>query len=111
MFFPNVFIYTGNDYNIGSIGIGFAIPINYARRFLDEVATHGQVRRPWTGILELQNLTSRLADYSDPKIDVISMEVISPKYTIVKSILLATNKKPRIKNRAPSDATKEDILP
>ena len=80
----NSFIYTGNDYNIGSIGIGFAIPINYARRFLDEVATHGQVRRPWTGILELQNLTSRLADYLDlTDADgalVISVAANSPAY-------------------------------
>ena len=37
----NSFIYTANEYDIGSIGIGFAIPINYARRFLDEIATHG----------------------------------------------------------------------
>ena len=45
----------------------------------------------------LKSFTSRLADYSDPKIDVISTDVLNPKYTIVKSILLATNKKPEVK--------------
>ena len=45
----------------------------------------------------LKSFTSRLTDYSDPKIDVISTEVLNPKYTIVKSILLATNKKPEVK--------------
>ena len=40
----NSFIYTGGDYTIGSIGIGFAIPINTARSFLDEIRLHGQVR-------------------------------------------------------------------
>jgi len=45
----------------------------------------------------LKSFTSRLADYSDPKIDVISTEVINPKYTIVKSVLLATDKKPEVK--------------
>ena len=45
----------------------------------------------------LKSFTSRLTDYSDPKIEVISTEVINAKYTIVKSILLATDKKPEVK--------------
>ena len=45
----------------------------------------------------LKSFTSRLTDYSDPKIDVISTEVLNPKYTIVKSILLSTDKKPEVK--------------
>ncbi len=44
----------------------------------------------------LKSFTSRLTDYSDPKIDVLSAEVINPKYTIVKSLLLATDKKPEV---------------
>ena len=44
----------------------------------------------------LKSFTSRLTDYSDPKIDVLSAEVLNPKYTIVKSLLLATNKKPEV---------------
>ena len=45
----------------------------------------------------LKSFTSRLTDYSDPKIDVISTEVLNPKYTIVKSLLLSTDKKPEVK--------------
>ena len=45
----------------------------------------------------LKSFTSRLTDYSEPKINVISTEVLNPKYTIVKSILLATDKKPEVK--------------
>jgi len=45
----------------------------------------------------LKSFTSRLTDYSDPKIDVLSTEVINAKYTIVKSLLLATDKKPEVK--------------
>ena len=45
----------------------------------------------------LKSFTSRLSDYSDPKIEVLSADVINPKYTIVKSILLATDKKPEVK--------------
>jgi phospholipid transport system substrate-binding protein len=45
----------------------------------------------------LKSFTSRLTDYSDPKIEVSAVEVLNPKYTIVKSLLLATNKKPEVK--------------
>ena len=45
----------------------------------------------------LKSFTSRLTDYSDPKIDVIDTQVLNPKYTIVKSILLATEKRPEVK--------------
>ena len=45
----------------------------------------------------LKSFTSRLTDYSDPKIEVRSTEVLNPKYTIVRSVLLATDKKPEVK--------------
>ena len=44
----------------------------------------------------LKSFASRLADYSDPKIEVLSADVLNPKYTIVKSLLLATDKKPEV---------------
>jgi|TARA_Y100000310_G_scaffold139931_1_gene139278 phospholipid transport system substrate-binding protein len=44
----------------------------------------------------LKSFTSRLTDYSEPKIEVLSIEVLNPKYTIVKSLLLATDKKPAV---------------
>ena len=45
----------------------------------------------------LKSFTSRLTDYSDPKINVLSSDVVSEKYTIVKSLLLPTDKKPEVK--------------
>jgi len=45
----------------------------------------------------IKSFTSRLTDYSDPKIDVLSIEVLNSKYTIVRSLLLATDKKPEVK--------------
>jgi serine protease Do len=36
--------------NGGSVGIGFAIPINRARRVAEDLLAHGVVRRPWIGI-------------------------------------------------------------
>jgi serine protease Do len=34
----------------GSIGLGFAIPIERALRVADEILSHGSVRRAWTGL-------------------------------------------------------------
>ena len=45
----------------------------------------------------LKSFTSRLTTYSDPKIAVLSSEKISNKYTIVKTMLLKTTKKPEVK--------------
>ncbi len=45
----------------------------------------------------LKSFTSRLTDYSEPKIDVLSAEILNPKDTIVKSLLLADEKKPEVK--------------
>ena len=45
----------------------------------------------------LKTFVSRLTDYSEPKIDVISAVKKNEKYTIVYSILLATDKKPEVK--------------
>ena len=45
----------------------------------------------------IKSFTSRLTDHSNPKIDVLDAEVLNPKYTIVKSILLATTERPEVK--------------
>ena len=45
----------------------------------------------------LKSFTSRLTDYSEPKIEVISAKVLNPKYTMVESLLLGTDKKPEVK--------------
>jgi phospholipid transport system substrate-binding protein len=45
----------------------------------------------------LKTFVSRLTDYSEPKIDVVSAVKKNEKYTIVSSILLATEKKQEVK--------------
>ena len=45
----------------------------------------------------LKSFSSRLSEYTDPKINVLSEEVINQKYTIVKSVLEADEKRPEIK--------------
>ena len=44
----------------------------------------------------LKSFSNRLSDYTDPKINVISQEKLNEKYTIVSSILMATEKKPEV---------------
>ena len=75
-------------------GIGYYTLGNYRKELSD-----GQ-KEEYSILFEqyfLKSFTSRLTDYSDPKIDVLSVEVLNPKYTIVKSLLLATDKKPAVK--------------
>ena len=45
----------------------------------------------------LKSFSSRLAEYTDPKINVDSQKKLNDKYTMVSSTLLATDKKPEIK--------------
>ncbi len=45
----------------------------------------------------LKSFSSRLVDYTDPKIEVISEKKVNEKYTIVNSILEGTSKRPEVK--------------
>ena len=53
----NTFILSGSG---GSVGIGFAIPIDLARIVLDEVTRYGRVRVAWPG-MQVQVVDERLA--------------------------------------------------
>jgi len=45
----------------------------------------------------LKSFSSRLAEYTNPEIDVFDKEVLNENYTIVKSTLKATSERPEIK--------------
>ena len=45
----------------------------------------------------LKSFSSRLVDYSDPKINVVSEKKLNEKYTIVSTVLEETSKNPEIK--------------
>ena len=45
----------------------------------------------------LKSFSSRLAEYTNPEIDVYGKEVLNQNYTIVNSILKATDERPEIK--------------
>jgi len=75
-------------------GVAFYSLGKYRKQLSDEQL---EVYLPLFEKYFLKSFTSRLTDYSDPKIQVISAEVLNPKYTLVKSLLLATDKKPEVK--------------
>ena len=45
----------------------------------------------------LKSFSSRLAEYTNPKIEVQSKEILNDNYTIVKSVLIGTPERPEVK--------------
>ena len=75
-------------------GIGF-YTLGKKRKSLNE-----QEKKKYVELFEeyfLKSFSSRLAEYTNPEIDVQSKEKLNENYTIVNSILKATNERPEIK--------------
>ena len=75
-------------------GIGF-YTLGKKRKSLNE-----QEKKRYAELFEeyfLKSFSSRLAEYTNPEIDVRSKEKLNENYTIVNSILKATNERPEIK--------------
>ena len=65
----NTFIMTGSDYNSGSIGIGFAIPINRVKEIMSDIIKYGEVKRSYTTGIHIQDVNKFTQQYlrlSDP---------------------------------------------
>ena len=75
-------------------GIGFYTLGSHRKNLSDEQ------KKKYLNLFEkyfLKSFSSRLAEYTDPKIRVESAQKLNEKYTIVSSILLATDKRPEVK--------------
>ena len=75
-------------------GIGF-YTIGQTRKNLND-----EQKKKYSELFEkyfLKSFSSRLAEYTNPEIDVKSKEVLNENYTIVYSILKATNERPEVK--------------
>ena len=75
-------------------GVGF-YSLGSVRKILDE-----KQLKKYSKLFEgyfLKSFSSRLAEYTNPEIDVSGKEKINENYTIVNSILKATNERPEIK--------------
>ena len=75
-------------------GVGF-YSLGSARKVLDD-----KQKEQFFELFEnyfLKSFSSRLSEYSNPKIDVQDKDVLNKNYTIVKSVLVATSDRPEIK--------------
>jgi phospholipid transport system substrate-binding protein len=75
-------------------GIGF-YTIGQTRKNLND-----EQKKKYSELFEkyfLKSFSSRLAEYTNPDIDVKSKEVLNENYTIVYSVLKATNERPEVK--------------
>ena len=74
-------------------GVGF-YSLGSARKNLDN-----NQKRTYSELFEnyfLKSFSSRLAEYTNPEIEVKGKEVLNKNYTIVNSVLKATNERPEI---------------
>jgi len=75
-------------------GIGYYTLGSYRKNIDDE-----QIRK-YENLFEqyfLKSFASRLAEYSNPEIEVISKKKINENYTMVSSILVSTEQRPEVK--------------
>ncbi|HKJ69490.1 MAG TPA: trypsin-like peptidase domain-containing protein [bacterium] len=57
----NTFIFTGSNYSQGSIGIGFAIPINRAKQIMEDLKTQGRIDWSFYTGLRVQQIDNDIA--------------------------------------------------
>ena len=75
-------------------GIGF-YSLGSARKTLNE-----KQKKEYSKLFEqyfLKSFSSRLAEYTNPEIEVKNKEVLNENYTIVNSVLVATSSRPEVK--------------
>ena len=59
----NTFIFTGNAYSEGSVGVGFAVPVNRVTTIVEELKRYGKIDRTFRTGLSVQNIDRFLARY------------------------------------------------
>ena len=75
-------------------GIGFYTLGSHRKNINDEQ------KKEYVGLFEeyfLKTFSDRLAEYTDPKVQVKSSTKLNENYTIVSSVLIATEKRPEVK--------------
>ncbi|MEO7085849.1 MAG: trypsin-like peptidase domain-containing protein [Gemmatimonadaceae bacterium] len=64
--------------NGGSVGLGFAIPINRVARVVDDLLTHGSIRSPWIGVRLKQMQSSNPRDVLNAGAVIATVDASSP---------------------------------
>ena len=63
-------------------------------------ALNNEQKNTYSNLFEsyfLKSFSSRLAEYTNPEIEVKNKQILNSNYTIVNSVLIATNERPEIK--------------
>ena len=85
----NTFIYTSSGYSEGSIGIGFAIPIDRAREIAEELKKYGKIDRNVAVGFRFQRVDRQLARYLElPRVGGLIITEISGRGPADKAGLL-----------------------
>ncbi|MCX6160654.1 MAG: trypsin-like peptidase domain-containing protein [Ignavibacteriae bacterium] len=63
----NTIIYTGGQFNQGSIGVGFAISINRVKKILEELKSKGKIERNFNPGFRIQGIDEQIAKYLNLK--------------------------------------------
>ncbi|UCH62431.1 MAG: trypsin-like peptidase domain-containing protein [Fidelibacterota bacterium] len=113
----NSFIFTENQYSAGSIGIGFAIPINRVKEVVEELKTRGTVDRSFdTGIVgrpvdrAIRNYLRLSANYGLFVTLVVKGSSAEKAGIKPGDVLLEVNGKPVANKRDFIQAVEEDLL-
>lgn len=59
----NTIIFTGGQFNSGSIGVGFSISINRVKKIMEEIKTKGKIERTFNVGFRIQAVDERIAKY------------------------------------------------
>ncbi len=59
----NTFILTGSEYTSGSVGIGFAIPINRVKEVFEDLKKYGKVKRNYNTGIHVQSIDRFIKKY------------------------------------------------
>ena len=95
------------------IGIGF-YSLGSARKNLND-----NQKKIYFNLFEeyfLKSFSSRLSEYTNPKIEVRSKKIINKNYTIVNSVLVSTSERPEVKidwrvyTKKPNDPLIRDLI-
>tara|TARA_B100002052_G_scaffold292871_1_gene315101 strand:- start:44 stop:634 length:591 start_codon:yes stop_codon:yes gene_type:complete len=94
-------------------GVGF-YSLGSARKNLDD-----KQKTKYSELFEsyfLKSFSSRLAEYTNPEINVLGKKVLNENYTIVNSLLIATSERPEVKidwrvyTKNPDDPQIRDLI-
>lgn len=77
----------------GSVGIGFAVPVDIAKQIIPDLLEYGRVRRPWLGITGTYQLNARLAQRLDlPVNEGLILTELAPRGPAAQAGLYASDR-------------------